>query len=105
MHTEKKKTTIKADDLTLSAQGTKANMLEGRIVNIGGGTLVMKTREGREMSLTFAADVDLSCDGAPCQAGDMKSGKRIRVTTRKDDLLKGAKVEAIDRLAVFKRAK
>ncbi|MBX3435239.1 MAG: hypothetical protein KF847_18120 [Pirellulales bacterium] len=104
MSTEKKKSTQTAENLALSMNGREAHVFEGRIVSIVGRTLVMKSREGQETERTMTDDVKVTCDGTACQAGDLKSGKRIRVTTMKNDSRLATKVDALDRLAVFARS-
>jgi flavoprotein len=84
--------------------GRNAHIFEGRVVSVAGNVLVMRNREGQETERTLTDDATVICDGTPCQAGDLKSGKRIRVTTRREDFLAATKVEALDRLAVFARS-
>ena len=74
---------------------------EGSVVSITGDKLVMKSKTGTEYSHTLATDAKLTCDGAACKAADLKSGRKIRVTTKKHDRNVATGIEALNKNAEF----
>lgn len=46
-----------------------------------------------------------TCDGASCQSADLKTGSRIRVTTKKDDRSTATGVESLNKHSEFPAAK
>ena len=43
----------------------------------------------------------MTCDGIACKASDLKSGMKIRVTTKKEDQDVATSIEAIDKHTLF----
>ena len=87
-----------------AAQGRKAspaNTFEGKVVSITGDKLVMTNKEGKEYSHTVAKDARLTCDEATCKSEDLKAGRRIRVTTAKDDRNVATRIESLDKNPEF----
>jgi len=74
-----------------------SNRHDGKLVSISSSKLVMANKDGKEHSHTLNADVKLTLDGKACQAADLKSGTRIRVTTESDQPNAVTRVEAIDK--------
>jgi len=70
--------------LTVSAKdaekGTKTH--DGKFVSASGDQFVMTHKKGKEHAHTLAADAKITCDGKVCEAADLKSDMRIRVTTK-----------------------
>ncbi|MGD9858172.1 MAG: hypothetical protein AB7U20_24780 [Planctomycetaceae bacterium] len=95
--TEQKKTA--AHD----AAGKKraSNTFEGKVVSVTANKLVMTNKEGKEYSHTLAKDAKLTCDGTACKAEDLKAGRRVRVTTNKDDRNVAIGIEALNKNADF----
>ena len=61
-----------------------SNLFEGKLVSMTGNHVVVTNIEGIKSFHTLAKDATLTCDGTACQAGDLKVGHRIRMTTRRD---------------------
>src|SRR5688500_3964224 len=56
--------------------------LEGQVVSLSEGKLIMRNKDGKKYSHTLAPDATLTCDGTVCKAEDLKIGSKIRVTTK-----------------------
>jgi hypothetical protein len=57
----------------------------------------MTNMEGeQEQTHALAADAKITCDGKVCQAADLKSGMRIRVTTENAEPHAATRIEALD---------
>lgn len=78
-----------------------SNMFEGKVVSMTGDKLVMASRDGKEFSHTLAKDAELTCDGTVCKTEDLKAGRKIRVTTKKDDRNVATGIESLDKNAEF----
>ena len=76
-------------------------MFEGMVVSMAGDTLVMKSKAGTEYTHTLATDAKLTCDGNDCQAADLKAGRKIRVTTKRDDRNVAIGIESLNKNAEF----
>lgn len=74
-----------------------SNRHDGKLVSISSSKLVMANKDGKEHSHMLTAAVKLTLDGKACQAADLKSGTRIRVTTESDQSNAVTRVEAIDK--------
>jgi hypothetical protein len=61
----------------------------------------MKNMEGKEYTHTLTKDAKLTCDGTTCTPEAMNAGKRIRVTTHKDDHTVATCVESLNKNAEF----
>ena len=81
------------------------NTFEGKVVSITGEKLVMANSEGKEYSHTLAKSAQLTCDGAACQAEELKPGSKIRVTTKEGDRNVATCIEALDKNADFAACK
>jgi len=98
MNEEKK---VAPQDAATSKQGHCSNTFDGKVVSMIASKLVMTNKEGKECSHTLAKDAKLTCDGTVCKAEDLKAGRRIRVTTKKDDRNVATGIESLDKLAAF----
>ncbi len=82
-----------------------SNVIEGKVVRLDGHNLVIKDNQGHEYTQTLAKDAKVTCDGASCQSADLKTGSRIRVTTKKDDRCTATGVESLSKHSEFAAAK
>lgn len=78
-----------------------SNTFEGQLVSMTGNKLVMTNKEGKEYCHTLAEDAKLTCDGEDCEADDIKSGSRIRVTTEEDDRNVATCIHSLDKKTEF----
>lgn len=78
-----------------------ANQLEGTFVSMTGNHMVMTDKDGNKQAHTLAKDARLTCDGAACQAQDLKAGHQIRVTMRQDVRNLAIGIESLDKAAEF----
>ena len=90
-----------SDDTTISRKECSPNTFEGEVVGVTGNKLVMKNKEGKQYSHTLTDDAKLTCDGTICKAEELKSGTRIRVTTKQNDRRVATSVEALSKNAEF----
>jgi hypothetical protein len=72
------------------------NTFEGKLVSIIGNRLVVTNKEGMGYSQKLAEDVTLTFNGTVCQAGDLKAGSKIRVTTKQDDRRAATLIDSCD---------
>lgn len=93
--------TPNAHDAACSKKEHTSNTHDGKVVSMTGNKLVMTNQEGKECSHTLATDAKLTCDGKVCKAEDLKAGKKIRVTTKKDDLSVATGIESLNKNAEF----
>jgi hypothetical protein len=77
------------------------NTVEGKVISLTGNKLVMTNKEGKQYSHTLAKDAKLTCDGTVCKADDLKTGRKIRVTTKKDDRNVATGIESLDKQPQF----
>lgn len=77
--------TLVSQDAANPKMKSASKTFEGKIVSMTGDKLVMISQAGTNYSHTLAKDSKLTCDGRVCQAGDLKAGRRIRVTTQQDN--------------------
>ena len=82
-----------------------SNIVEGKVVRLDGHNLVIKDNHGQEFTQTLAKDAKVTCDGASCQSTDLKAGRRIRVTTKKDDRCTVTGVESLSKHSEVPAAK
>jgi hypothetical protein len=74
---------------------------DGKVVSATSEKLVMTGLDGKEHSHSLASDAKLTLDGKPCQAEDLKTGMRIRVTLNEDVKQLVSKIEGLDKQADF----
>jgi len=79
----------------------KASTHEGTVVSAKNGQLVMKGKSDKEHTHTLSADARILCDGKECKLTDLKTGQKVRVTTKKGDNTTAIKVEALDKNTSF----
>ena len=84
--------TTKSDDAkaateveAISKNALFANTHDGKVVSATSSKLVMTGADGKEHSHTITDDTKVTCDKKDCRASDLKSGTKIRVTTKKSD--------------------
>ncbi len=75
--------------------------VDGTVVSVSDDKLTMTDQEGKEHRHALAANIKVTCDGKTCTAADLKAGMRIRVTTDTADRHSAARIEALDKNAVF----
>lgn len=85
----------------LDKQTLFANTHDGKFVSLSNNKLTMTDSKGKEHSHLVAKNATMTCDGTTCKADHLKSGMKIRVTTKKDDPSVATHVEAIDKDATF----
>jgi CTP-dependent riboflavin kinase len=78
-----------------AAEDAKNATHEGKLVSITGNKLVMASQDNKEHSHTLSTDAKLTLDGKVVQAGELKPGTRIRVTTTDADKSMANRVEAL----------
>ena len=86
---------------TCHKQECAIHPFEGKVVSMTGDKLVMTNKEGEEYTHTLAKDATVTCDGAVCKAEDIKAGRKIRVTTPKNDRKVATSIESLDKYAEF----
>ncbi len=74
---------------------------DGKFVSMTGEKLVMTGMDGKEHAHMVNKDAKLTLDGKPCKAADLKSGIRIRVTTRDAYTTAATRIEALDQNQEF----
>lgn len=77
------------------------NKFEGKVISITGNKLVMANDAGKEYTHTLASDAKVTCDGTACKSEDLKTGHKIRVTTKTDDRNVITGVESLSRGTEF----
>ncbi len=80
----------------MAGSDSPPNTHDGTVVSVTGNGLVMTSEQGEKHSHTLATDAKVTLDGRVCEASDLKSGTKIRVTTQAagNDLV--CRIEAID---------
>ena len=101
MSTAQKEHKAAPNDAACAQKDLRSNTHDGKVVSMTGNKLVMKNNEGKECSHTLATDAKLTCDGKVCKTDDLKAGKKIRVTTKKDDLSVATAIESLNKHAEF----
>ena len=90
--------------LTVGAWGCRstATTHEGKIVEVGAGTLSMTDPMGaNQHTHHVASDAIITCDGQPCGLNDLKAGDPVTVTTTtQGGVTLATKIEAKKLLAV-----
>jgi len=90
--------------LSVGAWGCRntANMHQGKVVEVGAGTLSMIDPAGaNQHTHNVASDAVITCDGKPCGLNDLKPGDLVTVTTETEEGKTFAtKIEASKFLAV-----
>lgn len=99
MSTETKKPNPQAPG-DRTQQGS-AGKFEGKVVSITGDKLVMANKEGKEYSHALADDAQVTCDGTPCKAENLKAGSTIRVTMKEGNRNVATRIEALDKKSGF----
>ncbi len=74
---------------------------DGKLVSVTSDTLVMTGKDGNERSHTLARNVRVTMDGRVCQPADLKSGTKIRVTTRSAEQTLVIRIEGFDKHPAF----
>lgn len=74
---------------------------DGKVVSVSSEKLVMTGLDGKEHSHGLANDAKLTLDGKSCQADELKTGFRIRVTLNDEATKLVTKIEALDKQAEF----
>lgn len=74
---------------------------DGKVVSIAEDKLVMTGKGDKEHSHALTADVTLICDGKVCKFDDIKTGMKIRVTTKKDYKQTVTRIEGLDKNGDF----
>lgn len=79
-----------------------ANTHDGAVVSISGDKLVMTNLGSSEQHThTLAMQAPVTCDGNACKMSDLKSGMKVRVSTKKDDMHVATAIQALDKNAEF----
>jgi hypothetical protein len=79
-----------------------SNRHDGKVVSITVNKLVMTDMQGaKEQTCTLADDVKITCDGNICTVTALKTGMRIRVTSKSDDPHVATAIEALDKTLKF----
>lgn len=77
---------------------------DGTVVSINSTKLVMTSKgqkDGKEHTHSFATEIKMTLDGKTCKAEDIKTGLKIRVTTKAGDTKVATHIEAIDKNETF----
>jgi hypothetical protein len=74
---------------------------DGKLVSVTSDKLVMTGKDGNERSHTLARNVRVTVDGRVCQPADLKSGTKIRVTTRNAEQPLVIRIEGFDKDPAF----
>ncbi len=74
---------------------------DGTLVSIRDKTLTLTGSDKKQRSFTLRADAKLTLDGKTCQAQDLKTGTRIRVSANPNDGMVATFVDAIDKNEMF----
>lgn len=80
---------------------TFANTHDGKVISITSDKLMMTNKDGTEHSHSVSTDTKVTLDGKVCKSSDLKSGMKIRVTTKKTDVGVAIGIEAIDKDSGF----
>lgn len=78
-----------------------ANVFTGILFSLNETNLVMTNKKGKSKSLTFSKNLKSSCNGIPCETKDLKTGRKIRVTTQESDHNVAMVVRSIDNKSGF----
>ena len=101
MTPEKKNTTAKNGKEVVPKKKRPANVFVGTLSSINENNLIMKNKKGDKKSLTLSNNLKSSCDGTPCETRELKTGRKIRVTTKKSDLTIAMVVASLDKKSRF----
>jgi hypothetical protein len=85
-------------------KNASSNTFDGKVASMAGDTLAMSGKDGTEHSHTPAKDATLTCDGTACKPEDLKAGRAIGVTTKKDDRNVVTGVESLNKKTEFAQA-
>ena len=88
-------------DAASQKKESSAKTFHGKIVSVTGNKLIMANKEGKERTHWLTMDAKLTCDGTVCKADDLKAGRKIRVTTKKDNRDEATGVESLDKHTEF----
>jgi uncharacterized protein YdeI (BOF family) len=75
--------------------GPGEKVTDGTMVSLKGRELTITDKKGKEHRYTLAADVKVTCDAQACEAVDLKTGMRVRVTTSNDAPHAATRIEAL----------
>lgn len=101
MSTTKEQQRMAAQDAGVSKSEPLFQTFEGKVISVIDNKLMLRNKDGDEHSHILAKDVKVTCDGNVCLAENLKSGSRIRVTTKKDDRNVATSVESLDKNVEF----
>src|SRR5579864_7239267 len=84
----------------------RGNVHKGTVVSVTADQLVMKDQpkdgaEAKEWTYKLADNAKVMCDGQKCKIEDLKSGQKVRVTTKKGDSQTAVRVESLDKSDKF----
>ncbi len=77
------------------------NVFDGVLISISDSNLVMKGKNGQELSVNLNEKTKSSIDGVACERGNLRLGQKVRVFTEKRDLTSAIKIAALDKQARF----
>ena len=77
------------------------NVFDGVLISLSSSKLVMKGRNGKELSMNLDEGTKSSTDGIECERKALKQGQKIRVFTQKRDLSMAIKIAALDKQSQF----
>jgi uncharacterized protein (TIGR03000 family) len=86
-----------------AAKVAETSTHNGKVVSITESKLVMTGKDDKEQTHALTAGVKMTCDGNVCKCEDIKTGMKIRVTTKKDDKQTVTTIEALDKNDKFER--
>jgi hypothetical protein len=83
--------------------GSSERSMDGTVVSVSADKLTMTNTAGKEHSHALAANVNVTCDGKACKAGDLQSGMRVRVTTEATAPHAATRIEALEHNQDFEK--
>jgi len=81
--------------IRVTADDVKSERIEGKVTSIRDNTLVMTSRDGKEIRYTVVANVKITIDSKDVALESFKPGMRIRVTPDRSDREKVIRVEGL----------
>jgi hypothetical protein len=90
-----------AHDVAVNKSDPSFQTFEGKFISVIDNKLIVRNNEGKEHSHLLAKNVKVTCDGTDCTVENLKFGRRIRVTTKKDDRNVAISVESLDKNVDF----
>ena len=77
------------------------NVFDGVLISISASSLVLKGRNGKQLSVNLGEKTKSSIDGVACERGSLRLGQKVRVFTGKSDLTLAIKIAALEKQAQF----